>query len=94
MKIGYVYILTNKPRGILYIGVTSKLLARAEQHLLTRTDSFVRRYNLNKLVHLEEYPTIVEAIAREKQLKRWHREWKINLVEKDNPDWEDLFGRS
>ncbi|MBU1092222.1 GIY-YIG nuclease family protein [Patescibacteria group bacterium] len=94
MKKGYVYIRTNKPRGVLYIGVTSQLLTRSEQHLISEADSFVKRYNLKRLVYLEEYPTIIEAIQREKQLKRWHREWKINLIEKDNPDWEDLFGRS
>jgi len=94
MKKGYVYILTNKPKGVLYIGVTSQLMPRSEQHLTTRTNSFTRKYNLNKLVHLEEYPTITEAIQREKQLKRWHREWKINLIESNNPNWEDLFGRS
>ncbi|MFA5967461.1 MAG: GIY-YIG nuclease family protein [Patescibacteria group bacterium] len=94
MKKGYVYILTNKPKGILYIGVTSQLMKRSEQHLISQADSFTRKYNLNKLVYSEEYPTIAEAIQREKQLKRWHREWKINLIESNNPKWEDLFGRS
>jgi len=89
MQTGYVYILTNKPRGILYVGVTSGIENRLDLHARTAS-SFVKKYHLCRLVHLEEYPTIVEAIEREKQLKNWHRKWKINLIEMHNPHWNDL----
>jgi len=89
-KGGWVYILTNKFRGVLYIGVTSDLSNRLNQHHVA-TDSFPARYKLKRLVYAEEYPTIQEAILREKQLKNWHRNWKINLIEKSNATWQDLL---
>jgi len=89
MKKNYVYILTNKPRGVLYIGVTSNLYSRLDKHQNTQEKSFVKKYKLVKLVYAEEFNSIVEAIAREKQLKNWQRQWKIELIEKDNPNWED-----
>ncbi len=90
---GWVYLMTNKPRGVLYIGVTSDLPFRIQQHRTGRGSTFCRRYGLNRLVHAEEYDDITDAIAREKAMKAWKREWKIELIEKANPDWSDLFER-
>jgi len=87
----YVYILTNRKRGVLYIGVTREIENRLLQHHTTNA-GFTRKYKLAKLVHLEEFPTLAESIRREKQLKNWHRDWKINLVEQTNPMWQDLTG--
>ena len=85
-----VYIMTNRPRGLPYIGVTSDLMQRIYQHREGSADGFTKRYNLNKLVLLEQYGTMELAITREKQLKRWHRQWKLNLIEATNPQWRDL----
>lgn len=85
---GWVYILTNKPRGLLYIGVTADITRRVWQHRNGLGSIFARKYGLDRLVRVEAYPTIEEAIAREKQLKNWHRQWKIELIETDNPAWE------
>ena len=91
MKKNYVYILTNKPKGVLYIGVTSNLEQRLDQHQLSETKSFTKKYWLKRLVYIEEFNSITEAITREKQLKRWHRGWKINQIESVNPGWKDLL---
>jgi putative endonuclease len=88
MRGGWVYILTNKPRGVLYIGVTADIVRRVWQHRNGLGSAFARKYGLDRLVRVEAYPTIEEAIAREKQHKNWHRQWKIELVESDNPAWE------
>lgn len=90
-KGGYTYILANKPRGVLYIGATSDIAARMTQHREGKGSAFARRYGLNRLVLVEHHPTIEDAIAREKAMKAWKRDWKIELVEKANPDWRDLF---
>ena len=82
--------MTNKPRGVLYIGVTSDLAARLHQHRTGNGSAFCRRYNLTRLVLAEEHETILEAIAREKALKTWQRDWKIRLIEEGNPGWTDL----
>ncbi|OGB74939.1 hypothetical protein A2810_01825 [candidate division Kazan bacterium RIFCSPHIGHO2_01_FULL_49_10] len=74
MKKGYIYILTNKPRGVLYTGVTSTLIHRLDQHANTVEPTFTKRYRLHRLVHIEEFPSIVGAVTREKQLKNWHRQ--------------------
>ena len=87
----YVYILTNKKRGTLYIGVTRNIISRIYQHKSKATDGFSRNYNLDMLVYFEIIENIHEAIEREKQLKNWHRAWKINLIEINNPDWKDLY---
>jgi len=84
--------MTNRPRGTLYIGATGDLAARVHQHRHGDGSDFCRRYNLGLLVHAEEHATIEEAIAREKALKAWKRDWKIRLVEEGNPEWADLFG--
>jgi len=89
-KRGFTYIITNKPQGTLYIGVTSNLIKRIYEHKHGIYKGFSKKYNLDKLVYFETFENIKEAITREKQLKNWHREWKINLIEKDNPEWKDL----
>jgi putative endonuclease len=86
----YVYILASGRNGTLYIGVTNNLLTRLEQHRSGRGSEFVRKYGVYRLVHVEEFISPQDAIAREKQLKNWHRDWKIRLIEEDNPDWSDL----
>ena len=83
--------MTNKPRGVPYIGVTAHLAARVHQHRTDRGSAFCRKYGLKTLVLVEQYATIEEAISREKQLKAWRREWKMELIEATNPDWSDLF---
>ena len=91
MKGGWVYIMTNKPRGVLYIGVAADVVARVAQHRSGAGSAFCRKYNLTRLVLAEPYPTIDEALAREKAMKEWHRAWKIRRIEEDNPDWSDLW---
>ncbi len=85
-----VYIFASRGYGTLYIGVTSELLARLYQHRSGEVKGFTSRYNVFRLVRFEQFATMSEAIHREKQLKRWHRQWKINLIESENPDWHDL----
>ena len=87
---GFCYVMTNRPRGVLYVGVTSNLLRRVHEHRNGLVDGFTKQYGLGMLVHYEEYPLIVDAIRREKAIKHWRRDWKIALVEKENPDWVDL----
>ncbi len=87
----HVYILSNKPRGVLYTGVTGNLLKRIYEHKNKTESGFSNRYNLMRLMYAEEHQTAYEAICREKQLKNWHRDWKINLVESINPEWNDLY---
>jgi putative endonuclease len=87
----WVYILTNKPNGTLYIGVTGGIDDRMERHTTGTGSKFTAKYNLKTLVYFEEFQYIDDAIAREKQLKNWHRKWKLNLIEKDNPNWKDLW---
>lgn len=90
-KQAYIYILTNKSNEVLYIGVTSNLLKRIYEHKNKLVEGFSYKYNLNKLVYYEIYDDIVTAIEREKQLKRWHREWKMNLIKEQNPEFKDLY---
>lgn len=87
----YVYIMTNKPEGVLYIGVTNNIARRAYEHREGKISGFTKRYKLTKLVYAEEYERIADALKREKQLKNWHREWKINLIKSINPKWEDYY---
>ncbi|HEY5690220.1 MAG TPA: GIY-YIG nuclease family protein [Candidatus Gracilibacteria bacterium] len=86
----YVYILASGKNGTLYIGVTGNLERRIYQHKTQSVKGFTRKYQIDKLVHFEETDDISAAITREKQLKRWNRKWKMDLIEKDNPLWEDL----
>jgi putative endonuclease len=84
------YILASQPLGTLYIGVTSNLFARVYQHRSGQKQGFTSKYAVHHLVRFEFFEDMPTAIAREKQLKRWHRQWKINLIESDNPQWVDL----
>ncbi len=90
MKTYYVYILASKKNGTLYIGITSNLSQRTEQHKTSTTLGFTDKYNVKKLVYVEQTNSVEAAIYREKQLKHWNRAWKIELIEKDNPEWNDL----
>ncbi len=88
---GYTYILTNKPFGILYVGVTANIAARMIAHRSGLGSSFVRKWALHRLVLIEEHDCIEDAIAREKALKNWNRVWKLRLIAGQNPKWTDLF---
>ncbi len=90
MKQPCVYILASRHLGTIYVGVTSNLLARLHQHRTGTAPGFTSNYAVYRLVRYEFFATMPEAIAREKQLKRWHRTWKINLIESENPHWVDL----
>ena len=90
-KLPCVYILTNKPRGTLYIGVTSNLPQRIWQHKNKVTKGFTEKHKLNKLVWYEVHDNMMSAIEREKALKAWKREWKIRVIEEMNPTWGDLY---
>jgi putative endonuclease len=90
-KGGFVYILASRKNGTLYIGVTSNLIQRVYQHRNHLVPGFTDKYKVNKLVYFEKYDEITGAISREKQLKNWQRSWKIVLIEKTNPDWDDLY---
>ena len=89
-KLFYVYILTNYNETTFYIGVTNDLVRRLSEHKNKMQEGFSARYNLNKLVYYEQTPSIESAILREKQLKQWHRDWKINLIKSVNPEFCDL----
>ena len=91
MQGGWVYIMADRYRGTLYIGVTSNLAARVWAHREGRGSSFCAGYGLTRLVYAEQAPTITEAIAREKAMKKWNRAWKIELIETANPDWLNLW---
>ncbi|MDD8018146.1 MAG: GIY-YIG nuclease family protein [Bacteroidota bacterium] len=90
MKKGYVYILSNYNRTTFYIGVTNNIETRVAEHRNGTASAFTARYKLFYLLYFEEFQSIQLAIAREKQLKRWHREWKLNLIRTVNPDLKDL----
>ncbi|NTU98646.1 GIY-YIG nuclease family protein [Candidatus Falkowbacteria bacterium] len=89
----YTYILASQKNGTLYVGVTSDLLNRVADHKSGRIEGFTKRYNIKLLVYYEIFGDVYMAINREKQLKKWNRSWKINLIEKENPGWEDLYKR-
>jgi len=90
MKHYFVYILTNKSNKVLYIGVTNNLERRMYEHKNKLVKGFTEKYNLTKLVYYEVTSDIISAIKREKQLKNWHRDWKIKLINDFNPEWKDL----
>ncbi len=90
MKDAYTYILTNKNRTTLYIGVTNNLTRRMSEHKSGKGSKFCATYNIDVLLYFEHYNQMFEAINREKQLKRWHREWKWNLIKEMNPELKDL----
>lgn len=93
MRGGHVYIMTNKPFGIVYIGVTADLIARVTAHREGSGSLFCRRWGLNRLVWMEPHGEIEGAINREKQIKRWKRVWKLRMIAEANPNWDDLYFR-
>ncbi len=91
MIIYYVYILASRKNGTLYIGVTDNLVKRVHEHKNKLIDGFTKKYCVHNLVYFEQINDIKSTIQREKQLKKWKRQWKINLIEKNNPEWKDLY---
>ncbi len=91
MQGGWVYIMTDRPNGTLYVGVTSDLARRVWEHREGVADGFTRRYGLKRLVYAERHDDIRAAIHREKRLKRWLRAWKVRLILENNPGWADLY---
>jgi putative endonuclease len=91
MKQPCVYILASKPHGTLYVGVTSDVSRRVWEHKTGAVAGFTTRYAVDRLVYAEAHASMEEAILREKQLKKWRRAWKIELIERDNPTWRDLY---
>ena len=88
---GYVYILTNRPNGILYVGVTNNLVRRVFEHRSGFVDGFTKQYGLKRLVYFERFDDIRDAIQREHNIKHWSRAWKVRMIVAKNPDWDDLF---
>ncbi|WP_038249528.1 GIY-YIG nuclease family protein [Ghiorsea bivora] len=86
-----VYILASKKHGRLYVGVTSNLVHRVWQHKNDYIEGVTKKYNVHILVYYAQYETMVSAITREKQMKKWNRNWKIRLIEENNPNWDDLW---
>jgi len=89
---GYVYILTNRPNGVLYVGVTSDLVRRIFEHRSGFVDGFTKRYGLKRLVYFEQFDDIRDAIQREHNIKHWSRTGMAKLILRDNPQWKDLYG--
>jgi len=87
----FVYILAGKRNGTLYIGVTNNLVRRIYEHKNNLLPGFTSKYNVHNLVYFEQTEDVNAALNRGKQLKKWHRQWKIDLIEKENPDWNDLY---
>ena len=87
-----VYILASRRNGTLYVGVTSNLARRVWQHRSSDVDGFVRDYHVHRLVFAEFHETMANAILREKRIKKWRRAWKLELIERENPQWLDLYG--
>jgi putative endonuclease len=87
----YVYIMTNRMYGTLYVGVTNDIVRRAWEHREALVGGFTKKYGLKLLVYYEEFQSISDAIHREKRLKHWNRAWKMALIEKTNPNWDDLY---
>ncbi|MFZ5732401.1 MAG: GIY-YIG nuclease family protein [Pseudomonadota bacterium] len=91
MTLGNVYIVTNRPNGILYVGVTSDLIRRVTEHRMGTVAGFTKRYGLKRLVYFEQYEDIQTAIQREHNMKHWSRTWKVRLILESNPRWDDLY---
>jgi putative endonuclease len=91
MAYSYVYILASKKNGTLYIGVTSDLIKRVYEHKTSLVAGFTKKHKVHQLVYFEQFEDIGFAIKRERQLKVWRRDWKLELIEKNNPRWEDLY---
>ena len=88
---GWVYIMTNRVNGVLYIGSTSEIAARAWQHRTGAIAGFTKRYRLTRLVYVEPHETMDSAVRRERTLKTWRRAWKVRLITEANPNWDDLY---
>jgi putative endonuclease len=88
---GYVYLMTNRPNGIIYVGVTKDIVRRVFEHRSELVEGFTKRYGLKRLVYFEQFETIRDAIQREHNIKHWPRAWKVRLVIATNPHWNDLF---
>jgi putative endonuclease len=93
MSGGWVYMMTNRPNGALYVGVTSDLARRAWEHREGVVDGFTRQYGLKRLVYVERHEDIQAVIQRERNMKHWPRTWKVRLILAENPDWADLYDR-
>jgi putative endonuclease len=91
MPAGWIYIMTNHRNGTLYIGVTNNIRRRMTEHKEGLVDGFTRHYGLHRLVYIEQHDNILAAIQREKNIKHWPRAWKVRLIHRDNPEWDDLF---
>lgn len=91
MKAGYVYVLASRKDGAIYVGVTSDLIRRVHEHKHSLIKGHTSKYNIKRLVYYEAYDDIETAISREKRIKKYTRQWKINLIEEQNPQWEDLY---
>jgi putative endonuclease len=91
MKLPCVYILASKRNGTLYVGVTSDVVQRVGQHRTDAPEGFSKRYGVHWLVYAEFHDTMEGAIRREKQIRHWRRSWKLELIERENPEWEDLY---
>jgi putative endonuclease len=89
----FVYLLASEPYGTLYVGVTGNLAGRTAEHRDNLRDGFTKKYGVHRLVWFEELADVYEAILREKRIKKWNRAWKVGLIEKENPVWDDLFER-
>jgi putative endonuclease len=87
----YVYILASKRNGTLYIGVTNDLVRRVHEHKNDLVEGFTKKYCINLLVYYEQYNNAESAIRRERQMKKWNRQWKMNRIQEQNPDWNDLY---
>lgn len=85
------YIMASKPNGSLYVGVTSNLIQRVHQHKNNLVEGFTKKYSVHNLVYFEQHLDMYAAITREKQIKKWNRQWKINLIQEQNPKWLDLW---
>ena len=91
MKESFIYIVSNKNRTVLYIGVTSNMIERVTDHKNSRGSVFTKKYNVSDLLHFETFTNMNDAIKREKQLKTWHKDWKWDLIKKHNKDLRDLY---
>lgn len=87
----FVYFMSNRRGGTIYVGVTNDLIRRVHEHRTNSVAGFTSRYNLHRLVYFEQHQSIATAIQREKSIKRWMRQWKINVIEEFNPEWDDLY---
>ncbi len=93
MKEYYIYIMASERNGTLYIGVTNDLVRRAYEHKNKLIEGFTKKYGIHKLVYFEQTSDVESAIAREKQMKKWNRKWKLRLIEESNPGWKDLYNK-